>query len=79
MKSRAPIYAEQYVEVIRNKENTWDVELVIETINKESSPLRQNLATFDTEEEAQVYGNKNFPDDTKSYVLLRKEIITHGE
>ena len=34
---------------------------------------------FDTEEEAQDYGDKNFPDDTKSYVLLRKEIITHGE
>ena len=55
MKSRAPIYAQQYVEVIRNKENTWDVELVIETINKESSPMRQNLATFETEEEGDKY------------------------
>ena len=57
MKSRAPIYAEQYVEVIRNKENTWDVELVIETLDKKSSPLRQNLATFDSEEEGDHYAN----------------------
>ena len=34
---------------------------------------------FDTLEEARAYGDKSFPDSTKTYVPLRKEVITHGE
>jgi len=57
MRSRSQIYAEQYIEVIRNNENTWNVELVIETINKDSSPLRQILGTFDSEDEGDQYAD----------------------
>ena len=55
MKSRSKIYAEQYVEVIRNKDNGWDVELVIETINKKTPASRHFLATFDTETQGDLY------------------------
>lgn len=34
---------------------------------------------FNTLEQAQEYSGKNFPDDTREYMQLRKEIIVHGE
>ena len=52
------IFAEQYVEVIK-RENKWHVELVVETINKFKEPvenLRHELGSFDSEEEADEFG-----------------------
>ena len=34
---------------------------------------------FETEEEAFSYGDKSFPDDTKTIAKMRKEVVTHGE
>ena len=53
MRKKNNIYAEQYVEVARNKNDEWDVEIVIETINKKNPATREHLATFNTEEEGE--------------------------
>ena len=34
---------------------------------------------FNTLEEAQDYSGKNFPDDTREYIQMVKEVVTHGE
>ena len=52
------IFAEQYVEVVLRKDK-WCVELVVETINKFKEPvenLRHELGSFDSEEEADEFG-----------------------
>ena len=57
MKSKRKIYAEQYVEVIHNEEGGWDVELVIETIDRKTPASRHFLATFDTETQGDLYAD----------------------
>lgn len=52
------IFAEQYVEVVLRKDK-WCVELVIETIVKSKEkpePMRHELGSFDTEDEADEFG-----------------------
>jgi hypothetical protein len=34
---------------------------------------------FATYDEAVAYGGKNFPNDTREFIQMSKEIITHGE
>ena len=38
----------------------------------------QLYGPFDTFDQAQEYGNKNFPEDSREFTIMRKEVTTHG-